>query len=138
MFLIRPGQPGDLPEISAIQAASPQASDWQPESYLEYGFAVAVDKGRVAGFLVWRIVAEGEWEILNLAVAPEFRRRGAARSLFEVLRKQFSGDVYLELRASNEPARNLYKSFGFQDVGSRPRYYANPPETAIVMKLHSC
>jgi [ribosomal protein S18]-alanine N-acetyltransferase len=138
MFLIRPGQPEDLPQIAAIQAASPQAANWRPESYLEYGLTVAVAGDLVAGFLAWRTVAEGESEVLNLAVAPQFRRQGAARDLFEVVRKQCTGDVYLELRASNEPARNLYKSLGFQEVGSRPVYYADPPESAIVMKLHSC
>lgn len=138
MFLIRPGQPDDLPEIAAIQAASPEAAAWRPETYLDYNLSVAVAGGRVAGFLVWRTVAEGESEVLNLATAPAFRRRGAARRLFESLRKHLKGAVYLELRASNEAARELYKSLGFQQVGDRPGYYENPPETAIVMKLHSC
>ena len=138
MFLIRAGQPADLPEIAAIQAASPEAAAWPPESYLEYGLSVAVAGGRVAAFLAWRIVAEAESEILNLAVAPEFRRRGAAKALLESLRKCLKGAVYLELRASNQVAKHLYKSLHFQEVGSRLGYYENPPETAIVMKLHSC
>jgi [ribosomal protein S18]-alanine N-acetyltransferase len=136
--LIRPGEPGDLPEIAAIQAASPQAANWPPESYLEYGLSVADADGRVAGFLAWRTVAEGEFEILNLAVEPGFRRRGVGRALLLSLQKRLSGVVYLELRASNEAARCLYKSLCFQEVGSRPGYYDNPPEAAIVMKLHSC
>jgi ribosomal-protein-alanine acetyltransferase len=138
MFLIRPGQPDDLPEIAAIQAASPEAAAWRPESYLEYGLSVAVADDRVAGFLAWRTVAEGESEILNLAVAPGLRRRGAARALFESLRKCLKGAVYLEFRDSNEAAREFYKSLGFQQVGRRRGYYEDPPETAIVMKLHSC
>ncbi len=138
MFLVRPGQPADLPEIDAIQAASPEAAVWRSESYLEYELLVAVAGGRVVGFLAWRSVAEGESEILNLAVAREFRRRGAARALFENVRKRLKGAVYLELRASNGAALELYKSLGFQSVGSRPGYYENPSERAIVMKLHSC
>ncbi len=138
MFLIRAGQPGDLPEIAAIQTASPEAAAWPPESYLAYRLSVAISGGRVAGFLAWRTVAEGESEILNLAVAPEFRRRGAASDLLESLRKTLKGTVYLELRASNQTALQLYKSFGFEQVGSRPGYYDHPRETAIVMKLHSC
>jgi len=138
MFLIRPGQPADLPEIAAIQAASPEASAWPDESYLEYGLLVAVAGGRVAGFLVWRNIAEGEAEILNLAVAPDFRRRGAARDLFITLRQSLTGAVYLELRESNRAAMDLYNSLGFQQVGRRSGYYDHPPEAAIVMKLHSC
>jgi ribosomal-protein-alanine N-acetyltransferase len=44
----------------------------------------------------------------------------------------------LEVRKSNEPAINLYKSFGFRPVGVRPNYYVDegqPPEDAIVMVL---
>ena len=138
MFLIRPGQPGDLPEIAAIQATSPQAANWPPESYLQYGLSVADADGRVAGFLAWRTVAEGEFEILNVAVGPAFRRRGVGRALVESLQERLSGVVYQELRASNDAARGLYKSLGFQEVGARPGYYENPLEAAIVMKLHSC
>jgi [ribosomal protein S18]-alanine N-acetyltransferase len=136
--VIRPGEPADLPEIAAIQAASPQAAHWAPESYLEYGLLVAIADGRVAGFVSWRMVAEGEFEILNVAVAPGFRRRGLGRALLKNLLHRLNGAVYLELRDSNEAARQLYEAIGFQQVGSRPGYYENPPEAAIVMKLHSC
>ena len=49
-----------------------------------------------------------------------------------------TGNFYLEVRESNQAARNLYKSMGFQEVNIRPEYYQFPLEAAIVMKFHSC
>jgi len=83
-------------------------------------------------------VAPDEGEILNLAVAPELRRSGIARALLGEIFQYFSGAIFLEVRESNGAARAFYKSLGFQEVGLRKEYYRAPPETAIVMKFHSC
>jgi ribosomal-protein-alanine acetyltransferase len=138
MPVIRPGDADDLPQIAAIQAASPEAPRWNTADYLKYDLLVAVCNGRVAGFLTTRPLAAGECEILNLAVAPEFRRRGIARSLWKAFAGSSSSSVFLEVRESNEGARKLYLSLGFQEVGRRPDYYGTPLEAAIVMKFHSC
>ena len=135
---IRRGEPSDLNEVAAIQSASPEAVGWNVNEYLQYYFRVAVREGRIAGFLVSRAVAEDERELLNLAVAPEFRRQGVARDLLASLLAEAPGAIFLEVRESNQAARNIYKSMGFQEVGSRPGYYQNPLEPAIVMKFHSC
>ena len=127
----------DLPAIAAIQSACPQAAQWNPAEYLEYETLAAIFDDRVAGFLVSRVVAEHECEILSVAVSPEFRRRGVAKTLIsELLRR--NGAVYLEVRESNRAARALYQVLGFQEVAARPGYYSNPPEAAIVLKFHSC
>ncbi len=138
MPVIRPGQAGDLEEVAAIQASSPEAAQWDAADYLRYDFRVCLHDGRVAGFLVARHVAPDESELLNLAVAPEFRRKGFARALVQQLLNARGASLYLEVRESNHPARNLYKSMGFKEVNIRPEYYQNPPEAAIVMKFHSC
>jgi [ribosomal protein S18]-alanine N-acetyltransferase len=135
---IRRGEPGDLAEIRAIQTASPQAAQWDVADYLQYDLLVAVEGSRVAGFLVSRTLAPGESEILNLAVAPEFRRHGVARALAGALLAGSGGAVFLEVRASNEVALVFYKSLGFEEVTVRPEYYGEPLESAIVMKFHSC
>jgi ribosomal-protein-alanine N-acetyltransferase len=135
---IRPAGPADLAAIAAIQAASPQAAHWEPAGYLDYDVWVAVEGGRVCGFLVARSVAESEHEILNLAVAPEFRRHGVARALLKVLLSERSGAFFLEVRESNRGARDFYQAVGFQLVARRPQYYEAPSEAAIVMKFHSC
>ena len=136
--VIRRGTPGDLAEVAAIQAASPEAAQWHVSDYLSYDFRVSVCGILVAGFLVSRVLVEGETELLNLAVAPEFRRQGVARKLVESLLAESPGVVYLEVRESNRAARKFYNRMGFQEVSSRPGYYQAPPEAAIVMKFHSC
>jgi ribosomal-protein-alanine N-acetyltransferase len=138
MPVIRRGEPQDLAEVAAIQAASPEAAQWNVADYLERGFLVAVRGSRVAGFVIYRTLAEGESEVLNLVVAAEFRRQGVARELIASLVGGVRGVLYLEVRESNQAARNFYKSVGFQEVGVRPGYYQSPPEAAIVMKFHSC
>ena len=50
MPLIRPGRPEDLTEIRAIQATSPEASQWDPSDYLHYDLRVLVEEGRVIAF----------------------------------------------------------------------------------------
>jgi ribosomal-protein-alanine N-acetyltransferase len=136
--VIRRGGASDLAEVAAVQAASPEAAQWDAAGYLQYDFRVSVCGIRVAGFLVSRTVAEGETELLNLAVAPEFRRQGMARKLVESLLAESPGVVYLEVRESNLAARKFYNRLGFQEVSLRPGYYQAPPEAAIVMKFHSC
>jgi ribosomal-protein-alanine N-acetyltransferase len=128
----------DLDAIAAIQSASPEAAQWEPVDYFQYDLQVSVVDGHVAGFLVARTLALGESEILNLAVAPEHRRQGIARSLVKTWLSGVTGDVFLEVRASNEAAQKFYKSLGFQVVSVRSEYYSSPAETAIVMKFHSC
>ena len=138
LLQIRPGEPADLEAIAAIQAASPEAAGWPPGDYLQYALRVAVCERGVAGFVVTRPTSEGEAEVLNLAVAPEFRRQGVARALMGAFLHDFRGDVYLEVRSSNSSARGFYKSLGFQELTLREGYYEAPPEAAIVMKFHSC
>jgi ribosomal-protein-alanine N-acetyltransferase len=138
MPAIRAGGAADLEAVSAVQAASPEAAQWDVAGYLGYDFRVAVCENRVAGFLVCRAAGADEYEILNLAVAPEFRRGGVARALLRSLLKTVSGSVFLEVRASNQAAIDLYKSLSFEEVGRRPEYYRSPSDSAIVMKFHSC
>ena len=138
MTAIRRGGADDLDAVAAIQQASPGAARWNVADYLDREFLVAVDRNRVVGFLVTRTLAADEREILNLAVAPDFRRKGVARVLLGSAFEAFRGCVFLEVRESNGVAQKFYKSLGFKGLSKRKRYYDNPPETAIVMKFHSC
>jgi ribosomal-protein-alanine N-acetyltransferase len=134
---IRAATRDDLSAVAAIQAASPQASQWDPASYLEYDCLAAIEDDRVAGFLVSRQTAPGEREILNVAVELSARRRGVARRLIAAELERARGQWFLEVRESNTAARNLYKACGFQEAGRRDSYYHDPPEPGIVMKLIS-
>jgi ribosomal-protein-alanine N-acetyltransferase len=138
MTAIRRGGADDLDAVAAIQQASPGAAGWKVADYLEQEFLIALEGNRIVGFLVARTLVAGEREILNLAVAPDFRRKGVARLLLDRALEGFCGEVFLEVRESNGVAQKFYKSLGFKGLSKRTGYYDNPPETAIVMKFHSC
>ena len=98
---------------------------------------VAVDGTKVAGYVGSQSVM-GEADMMNLAVAPEYRRSGVGRKLVESLVTNLAAqDVYsltLEVRASNDPAISLYTKMGFQQAGRRPNYYRNPKEDALILR----
>ncbi len=141
-FNIRRVEPQDLPRIAAIEAAAyPWATHWTPESYLcppggERWAYVAQGERGVAGFVLARWVG-GEMEILNLAVEPEERRRGAGRALVAAALEEGAGrgaaQVFLEVRESNRAAREFYSRLGFAVCGRRPGYYQEPEEDAVLM-----
>ena len=134
---LRPAVPADLDSIWNIQCESPESSQWHREDYLAFDCHVATWDGNIAGCLVSREIAHREREILNVAVHPEFRRMGVAQALIQSEMERFPGDHFLEVRASNQPARKLYEKLGFREVGVRPGYYDDPPEAGIVMRFYS-
>ena len=79
-----------------------------------------------------------ETDMMNIAVSPASRRQGIARALIEALvsalRERGSKQLTLEVRASNDPARQLYESLGFLQVGLRKNYYRNPKEDALILR----
>ncbi len=92
---------------------------------------------RLSGYVIVRSAGE-EAEILNLAVAPEFRRRRVALRLLgrglETLLKRGVHEVFLEVRRSNGAARALYHQLGFALAGVRRGYYRKPLEDAMVLR----
>lgn len=97
---------------------------------------VAEEQGHIIGYANLRVLA-GEGEIQRIAVHPEYRRRGIGKKLMEEMTsfatKQGVGDITLEVRAGNQAAICLYKSYGFSEEGIRKRYYHNPEEDAVIM-----
>jgi ribosomal-protein-alanine N-acetyltransferase len=78
-----------------------------------------------------------EGHITNVAVLPDFRRKGIAVSLitsiFELSRAEGVTKYTLEVRASNETAISLYKRMNFEECGVRKKYYENNSEDAVIM-----
>lgn len=87
-------------------------------------------------------MAVGECHVLNLTVRPEMQGRGFGRHLLrcflEVARKRHVETVFLEVRPTNAPALELYRTEGFNEVGLRRGYYPaiHGREDALVMARH--
>lgn len=99
-------------------------------------FFVLEADGIIGGYCNFRTIA-GEGEIQRIAVLPTLRGQGFGKKLMETMvlfaRKQEVTEVSLEVRASNQTAINLYKSYGFREEAVRKDYYRNPTEDAIIM-----
>ena len=98
---------------------------------------VALDGERVAGYVGSQSVM-GESDMMNVAVHPDFRRRGIAEklclALVDALREKGNHCLSLEVRSSNAPAKALYEKLGFVQVGLRKNYYRNPREDACILR----
>ena len=97
---------------------------------------VAIEDDTVIGFLAFEQVVD-EGSIVEVAVHPDCRRRGIARSLITSAINSTDGlhSVFLEVRESNTPAIKLYESLGFERIAVRKGYYDHPKEDAVIMNL---
>lgn len=139
---LRPACSDDLPSVVAIERAS-FSDPWSRQAFVDSLsdpvrlFLVAVDGSVVAGYVIAWFVA-GEGEIANIAVAPAWRGRGIGAALLDAAlaagTSRGATAIYLEVRESNAPARALYASRAFQEVGRRRGYYRRPLEDAIVLR----
>ena len=102
----------------------------------KHEFIVAEMDGELLGYVGMMYILD-EGYISNVAVSPQYRRRGVADALIAELieraKKLELSFVTLEVRQSNTPARTLYRKHGFKDVGLRKNYYDLPKEDAILM-----
>ena len=96
----------------------------------------ALRGGELAGYTICSRY-DTVWHIMNIAVDPDERRQGIARSLLlELFDRVGEGDharFTLEVRQSNGAAIALYERFGFRSAGVRRRYYQDNGEDAIIM-----
>ncbi len=133
-----------LKEVVEIERAS-FSTPWSESSlYSEMknpntlSYAALVDSA-LAGYVYAKRVHD-EGHILNVAVNPDLRRQGIGKALtlkvLDELKGQGCRAVYLEVRASNLPARRLYEGLGFRVIAQRRSYYLMPVEDAVVMELN--
>ena len=97
-------------------------------------------EGKIVGMLVaWLLVDEAH--IATIATHPDHRRQGIGRKLLahalRYMSKEGAVTSLLEVRESNTSAREMYRGFGYEDVGRRKGYYKDTGEDAILMTLNS-
>ena len=142
---IRPATEADLPVIIEIERVS-FPSPWGRSVFLDeltrewarlVVYCPSSSRAPVAFINYW--VVRDEIHILNVATHPSERRRGiATRLLSWVIGPSVANGaryVTLEVRRSNQAALALYRRFGFEAIGVRPRYYIDNNEDAILMLL---
>jgi ribosomal-protein-alanine N-acetyltransferase len=154
---IRAAHLNDLPAILALEQTAQSAAHWtadhyqsrlqsQPQSacFLVAERQSAESNSQLCGFLCARIIGTvpagtasvAEWEIENVVVLQECRRRGIGaalmRALIEEWQEHAGAAVLLEVRESNHAARALYERHGLRETGRRRAYYRDPSEDAIL------
>ena len=152
--VIRNVSPRDLPAIALLEAECFPGDPWSekllreaavhPDTVFWVAEALCGKDGTeayetvLAGYCILRTVLD-EGSIDNICVAPAFRRQGIARALLEAAMEQAKAEYgattfTLEVRISNEAARALYASLGFEEAGIRPGYYPHPREDAVIYR----
>jgi ribosomal-protein-alanine N-acetyltransferase len=101
---------------------------------------VAEADGQIVGMLVlWLIMDEAH--IATIAVHPDYRQRGIGahilRETLKAAKAEGAGRATLEVRVGNLAAQEMYRKFGFEVVGSRPHYYKDNNEDAILLTLQN-
>jgi ribosomal-protein-alanine N-acetyltransferase len=131
----------DLPSVLAIERRA-FPTPWSLAMFVlelskPSGICLAATAGdRLIGYLVCSRYAD-VWHLMNVAVAPEHRRGGVATTLINELLARSGTDarLTLEVRTSNSGAITMYERFGFRPAGTRPRYYHDNGEDALIMWL---
>jgi ribosomal-protein-alanine N-acetyltransferase len=132
-------------DVDAVVAIETEAfsSPWQRDTFLELigrpNLELLVMEHAAAGIVgyavLWCILDQGE--LANLAIVPGMRSRGLGTRLLEsvvdVARRRGVETMYLEVRDSNAAALELYRRFGFSQVGLRRGYYDRPKEDARIL-----
>lgn len=140
--MIVPMQEAHIAQITALekQCFSDPWSENSVRSELSNPLSdwlVAEEDGKLIGYVGSQSVPP-EADVMNLAVAPEWRKKGVGRALMTALIAQLHSRgitaLFLEVRISNLPAQNLYRCLGFMEVGRRPKYYVNPTEDALILR----
>lgn len=143
---LRPMTTAQVETVMAIEAAA-YAFPWSRGNFIDSlaaGYPARVlmgARGELLGYFV-AMAGVDEMHLLNITVAPAAQGRGHARSLIDALivlcHEHKARELWLEVRASNTRAREMYLHLGFAQVGVRKGYYPAPfarREDAIVMSL---
>lgn len=129
----------DLPNVIAIERRA-FPTPWSLAMFVlelskPEGICLAAQRdGQLVGYTICSRFDQ-VWHIMNVSVDPDLQRRGIATTLIEavIARVGAGAQITLEVRPTNVGAIALYKQFGFLAAGSRPRYYQDNGEDAVIM-----
>lgn len=143
-MMLRAGCEADFAELAKLHGLS-FAEGWDEKAFRDLVASgalvlVACEGGTIQGFIMFRVAAD-EAEILTLAAAPAFRRKGLARALVRAAAERAfaagASRMFLEVALGNLAACALYASLGYSQKGQRKAYYrppGSPPEDALVLE----
>lgn len=143
---LRTATASDLDGIMALERASFPTDAWSTEMMRAelvspHGrYIVDEEAGRLVGYAGLRAVSgAADADIQTITVDGAARGRGRGRTMLrELLRtadERGARTVFLEVRADNPVAQQLYRSEGFVEIGRRPRYYQPDDVDAIIMRV---
>ena len=139
--MIRFFERADLKEIEAIERECfrvPYAEKMLESSFSAPTFFGLLDKDTEVKGYVFATVVLDEANIDRVAVREKYRSKKVATNLLAEAEKQFKlrgvTNVYLEVRRSNDHARNLYEYLGFKVVGVREKYYEGVEDAFVMFK----
>jgi ribosomal-protein-alanine N-acetyltransferase len=149
---VRVAEAADVAGVVALERAIAEAPHWGEGEYAAMGrrdravrrcLFVAETEGRLVGFAVGKVVGsdgKGVAELESVAVEAAARRGGVGRALCGAVADWCRGEgvatLELEVRAGSAGAIALYSGLGFVVVGRRVRYYREPVEDALLMRLY--
>jgi ribosomal-protein-alanine N-acetyltransferase len=153
-FRIRVAEAADVAGVVALERGIVEAPHWAEGEYaamvradnacgaVRRGFFVAEGEGRLLGFAVGKVMGsdtESVGELESVAVEASARRGGVGRALCGAVADWCRGEgvatLELEVRSGSAGAIALYSGLGFVVVGRRVRYYREPVEDALLMRL---
>ena len=141
MYNIRPMYSDDIDQVEKIEQTV-FSVPWSAKSFADACsnpdnvYLVCDVDGIIVGYCgMWTVLGEGN--ITNMAVSPDYRRKGIAEALMIGLhaegQKKNVSTFFLEVRESNAGAISLYQKMGYKEIGKRKRFYERPVEDALVM-----
>ena len=143
---VRPARVDDLHQITAVESRAFGATAWESAAFaaelednpLARYFVAMAEDGTLLGYVGLWVLSDAV-HVVSIAVDPPQQRRGIGELLLQrtldLAAETGTPVVTLECRPSNEPALRLYRKYGFQTVGRRPRYYVDNREDAIVLTV---
>jgi len=140
-YEIRGLKSSDISDILAIENES-FPDPWPKTAFEEiirqpgHGGIVVVSDLRLVAYACYLII-EHESHLTNLAVDYSYRRKsiasGLLKRILDIAKKKGCEHILLEVRPENKGAIAFYENAGFKMLYSRPNYYRNPVEDALVM-----